>query len=135
MSRRPNDHPNDHDRLESLLRMLPAPEPSAQLASSVRRRYLEAMAARARREALMGLVAALVGLAVIAAIGMTVSEPATLLVWPAETVADIARWTAGIGVVLALVPALAWASVVLASAGALLSLGLLTRARVLATAK
>ena len=135
MSRRPNDHPNDHDRLESLLRMLPAPEPSAQLASSVRRRYLEAMAARARREALMGLVAALVGLAVIAAIGMTVSEPATLLLWPAETVADIARWTAGIGVVLALVPALAWASVVLASAGALLSLGLLTRARVLATAK
>lgn len=135
MSRRPNDHPNDHDRLESLLRMLPAPEPSAQLASSVRRRYLEAMAARARREALMGLVAALVGLAVIAAIGMTVSEPATLLVWPAETVADIARWTAGIGVVLALVPALAWASVVLASAGALLSLGLLARARVLATAK
>ena len=135
MSRPPNDHPNDHDRLESLLRMLPAPEPSAQLASSVRRRYLEAMAARARREALMGLVAALVGLAVIAAIGMTVSEPATLLLWPAETVADIARWTAGIGVVLALVPALAWASVVLASAGALLSLGLLTRARVLATAK
>ena len=83
----------------------------------------------------MGLVAALVGLAVIAAIGMTVSEPATLLLWPAETVADIARWTAGIGVVLALVPPLAWASVVLASAGALLSLGLLTRARVLATAK
>ena len=135
MSRRPNDHPNDHDRLESLLRMLSAPEPSAQLASSVRRRYLAAMAARARREALMGLVAALVGLAVIAAIGMTVSEPATLLLWPAETVADIARWTAGIGVVLALVPALAWASVVLASAGALLSLGLLARARVLATAK
>ena len=131
MSRRTDDH----DRLESLLRMLPAPEPSAQLASSVRRRYLAAMAARARREALMGLVAALIGLAVIAAIGMTVSEPATLLLWPAETVADIARWTAGIGVVLALVPALAWASVVLASAGALLSLGLLTRARVLATAK
>jgi len=131
MSRRTDEH----DRLESLLRMLPAPEPSARLASSARRRYLEAMAARARREALMGLVAALVGLAVIAAIGMTVSEPATLLLWPAETVADIARWTAGIGVVLALVPALAWASVVLASAGALLSLGLLTRARVLATAK
>ena len=131
MSRRTDEH----DRLESLLRMLPAPEPSARLASSARRRYLEAMAARARREALMGLVAALIGLAVITAIGMTVSEPATLLVWPAETVADIARWTAGIGVVLALVPALAWASVVLASAGALLSLGLLTRARVLATAK
>ena len=83
----------------------------------------------------MGLVAALIGLAVITAIGMTVSEPATLLVWPAETVADIARWTAGIGVVLALVPPLAWASVVLGSAGALLSLGLVTRARALATAK
>jgi hypothetical protein len=131
MSRRPDDH----DRLESLLRMLPAPEPSARLAPSARRRYLEAMAARARREALMGLVAALVGLAVIVAVGMLVSEPATLVVWPAETVADIARWTSGIGVVLALVPPLAWASVVLASAGALLSLGLVARARVLATAK
>jgi len=131
MSRRPDDH----DRLETLLRMLPAPEPSAHLASSARRRYLEAMAARARREALMGLVAALVGLAVIVAVGMLVSEPATLVVWPAEAVADIARWTAGIGVVLTLVPPFAWAAVVLASAGALLSLGLVTRARVLATAK
>ena len=83
----------------------------------------------------MGLVAALVGLAVIVAVGMLVSEPATLVVWPAETVADIARWTAGIGVVLTLVPPFAWAAVVLASAGALLSLGLVTRARVLATVK
>jgi hypothetical protein len=127
--------PDNHDRLESLLRMLPAPEPSAQLAASARRRYLEALAARARREALMGLVAAFVGLAVIVGLGMTVSEPATLVVWPAETVADIARWTAGIAVVLALVPPLAWASVVLASAGTLLSLGLVARARVLAAAK
>lgn len=127
--------PDDNDRLESLLRMLPVPEPSAEFAASTRRRYLEAIAVRARREALMGLVAALVGLVVIAALGMTVSEPATLVVWPAETVADVARWTAGIGVVLALVPPVAWASVVLASAGALLSLVLVTRARAVATAK
>ena len=127
--------PDDDDRLEGLLRMLPAPEPSAQLASSARRRYLEAMATRTRREALMGLVAALVGLAVIAGLGMTVSEPATMVVWPAETVADIARWTTGLGVVLALVPPVAWASIVLGSAGALLSLVLVTRARGVATAK
>lgn len=83
----------------------------------------------------MGLVAALVGLVVIVALGMTVNEPATLVVWPAETVADIARWTAGISVVLALVPLVAWASVVLGSAGALLSLALVTRARAVATVK
>jgi len=83
----------------------------------------------------VGVVAALVGLTAIAAVGMLASEPATLVVWPAETIADIARWTAGIGVVLALVPPLAWASVVLGSAGALLSLGLVTRARALATTK
>jgi hypothetical protein len=131
MSRRPDDN----DRLESLLRMLPAPEPSAQLVVSARRRYLEAMAGRARREALMGLLAALIGLAVLVALGMTVSEPATLVVWPAETVADIARWTAGIGVVISLVPPVGWASVILGSAATLLSLALVTRARAVATAK
>lgn len=83
----------------------------------------------------MGLVAALAGLVVIVALGMTVNEPATLVVWPAETVADIARWTAGIGVVLALVPPVAWASAVLGSAGALLSLALVTRARAVAAVK
>jgi len=115
--------------------MLPAPEPSAQFASAARRRYLDALAARARREALMGLVAALVGLAVIVALMGTVIEPATLVAWLAEAAADLARWTTGIGVVLAVVPAVAWASVVLGSAATVLALALVARTRSAALAK
>ena len=125
MSRRPDEH----DQLESLLRMLPAPEPPAHLASAARRRYHEAMAARARREALMGLLAALIGLVLIATLVVTVTEPASLVVWLADTVADLARWTAGIGVVLALVPPVVWGAVVLGSAATVLSL-FVARARV-----
>lgn len=126
--------PDEHDQLASLLRMLPAPEPPAQLASAARRRYHEAIAARARREALMGLLAALIGLVVTASLVVTVTEPATLVVWLADTVADLARWTAGIGVVLALVPPVAWGSVVLGSAATVLSL-FVARARAVALAK
>jgi predicted anti-sigma-YlaC factor YlaD len=114
--------PDEHSQLESLLRMLPAPEPPAHLASAARRRYHEAIAARARREALMGLLAALIGLVVIATLTVTVTEPASLVVWLADTVADLARWTAGIGVILALVPPVVWGAVVLGSAATVLSL-------------
>jgi len=130
MSRRPDEH----DQLASLLRMLPAPEPPAHLASAARQRYHEAIAARARREALMGLLAALIGLVVTASLVVTVTEPSTLIVWFADTVADLARWTAGIGVVLALVPLVAWGSVVLGSAATVLSL-FVARARAVALAK
>ena len=131
MSRRPDEH----DQLASLLRMLPTPEPPARFVSAARRRYLEAVAARARREALASLAAALIGLAVLTTFALAMIEPATLVVWLAETVADIARWTAGTGVVLALVPPAAWTSVVLGSAATLLSLLLIARARAVALAK
>jgi hypothetical protein len=126
---------DEHDRLADLLRMLPAPEPSAQFASAARRRYLEAIEARARREALTGLVAALVGLALIVSMIWTVIEPATLVGWLAEAAADLARWTAGIGVVLAVVPPAAWASVVLGSAATALAAALVARARSAALTK
>jgi len=126
---------HEHDRLTDRLRMLPGPEPSAEFASAVRRRYLEAIDARARREVVTGLVAAFVGLAVIASMAWTVIEPAPLVGWLAEAVADLARWTAGVGVVLAVVPPAVWASVVLGSAGAALALALVARAGSAALAK
>ena len=82
----------------------------------------------------MGLLAALIGLVVTASLVVTVTEPSTLIVWFADTVADLARWTAGIGVVLALVPLVAWGSVVLGSAATVLSL-FVARARAVALAK
>ena len=127
--------PDESARLGGLLRMLPAPAPSAQFASAARRRYLAAIEARARREALTGLGAALIGLAAVVVSVGTVIEPAALVTWLAETVADLARWTAGTGVVLALVPPIVWAPVVLGSAAMVLSLALLARARAVALAK
>ena len=125
----------DDDRLDDLLRMLPVPEPSAQFASVARRRYLEASEARAQREALTGLAAALVGLAIIAALVATVFEPVTLVAWLAEAAADLARWTTGIVIVLALVPPIAWASLVLGSAATMLVLAFAARGRLTAMAK
>jgi hypothetical protein len=126
---------DDNDGLAGLLRMLPAPEPSAQFASAARRRYLAALESRARREALTGLAAAMIGLAAVAGSLGTVIEPAPLVAWLAETAADLARWTTGIGVVVALVPPAVWAPVVLGSAAMTLSLALLARARSVALAK
>jgi hypothetical protein len=130
-----SERSDEHGHLTNLLRMLPAPEPSAQLASAARRRYLAAIEARARREAITGLMAALIGLAAIALSVGTVTEPAALVAWLAEAAADLARWTAGIGVVLALVPPAVWAPVVLGSAALVLSLVLVARARSVALAK
>ena len=127
--------PDEHDRLAGLLRMLPAPAPSAQFASAARRRYLAAIEARARREALTGLGAALIGLAAIAVSVGTMTEPAALVAWLADSVADLARWTAGIGVVLAVVPPVLWTPVVLGSAAMVLLLALVARGRSVALAK
>jgi hypothetical protein len=131
MSRRSDED----DRLTDLLRMLPAPEPSAQFVWAARRRFLEAIEARARREALTGLVAAVVGLAMIAALVGTVIEPVTLVAWLAEAAADLARWTTGIVIVLALVPPIVWGSLLLGSAATILLLALAGRARLTAMAK
>jgi hypothetical protein len=126
---------DEDDRLGDLLRLLPAPEPSAQLASSARRRYLEAIEARARREAVIGLAAALVGLAMIAVLIATVFEPVTLVAWLAEAAADFARWTTGIVIVLALVPSLVWGSLVLGSAATMFVLAFAARGRLTVIAK
>jgi hypothetical protein len=127
--------PDENGRLTSLLRALPGPEPSAAFLAGARRRYLEAIEARDRRQVLTGLVAALVGLSVIAILLGPTIDPAALLVWLADVAADLARWTAGVGVVLALVPLAIWASAALGSIAAVLSLVFVARARPLGLVK
>ena len=131
MSRRPDEN----GQLDRLLRTLPAPEPSAEFRADARRRYVAAIEARERREVVAGLVAALIGLAMTAMLLGPIIEPTALVAWVAEAAAGLARWTTGVGVVLALVPLTIWTSIVLGCAAATLSLVLIARARSLALAK
>lgn len=130
MSRQPGD-----DGLTSLLRALPVAEPSADFPSAAGRRYLEAIEARDRRRVLTGLVAALVALAVTAILLGWAVEPVALVAWLAEAVADLARWTAAVGVIMALVPLPVWTSAALGSIAAMLSLVVIARTRGLAVVK
>ena len=122
-----SQRPDENERLTGLLQALRVPEPSAEFLADARRRYLDAIEVRDRRQVLTGLVAALVGLAVIAILLGPTIEPAALLASLAEVAADLARWTTGVGVVLALVPLAIWASAALASTAAVLSLVLIAR--------
>jgi membrane protein implicated in regulation of membrane protease activity len=119
----------DDDQLALLLRALPAPEPSAEFRAAARRRYLDAIEARDRRAVLTGLMATLIGLAAIAALLGATGGPVALVAWLAEAAADLATWTTGLGVVLALVPLVIWTSAVLSSVVAVLSLVLVARAQ------
>jgi hypothetical protein len=126
---------DDSERLASLLRALPAAEPSAEFRAVARRRYLAAIEARDRRAVLTALMAALIGLGIITMLLGPSLEPTAPVAWLAEAAADLARWATGIGVVLALVPPIVWMSVGLGFAGTVLSLLLAVRARSLALAK
>lgn len=126
---------DENGRLTGLLQALRVPEPSAEFLAGARRRYLDAIEVRDRRQVLTGLVAALVGLAVVAILLGPTIEPAALLAPLAGVAADLARWTTGVGVLLALVPLALWASAALASTAAVLSLVLVARARSLGLVK
>ena len=130
-----SQRPDENGRLTSLLQALRVPEPSAEFLAGARRRYLDAIEARDRRQVLTGLLAALVGLAVIAILQGPTIAPTALLASVAEVAADLARWTTGVGVVLALVPLAIWASAALAATAAVLSLVLVARARSLGLVK
>jgi hypothetical protein len=130
-----SERPDEDARLTSLLQALRVGEPSAEFLAGARRRYLEAIEVRDRRQVLTGLVAALVGLAVVAILLGSTIEPAALLASLAGVAADLARWTTGVGVLLALVPLALWASAALASTAAVLSLVLVARARSLGLVK
>jgi len=130
-----SERPDENGRLTSLLQALRGPEPSAAFLARARRRYLVAIEARDRRQVLTGLGAALVGLAVVATLLGPTLEPAALLASLAKVAADLARWTTGVGVVLALVPLAIWASAALGSIAAVLSLVFVARARSLGLVK
>ena len=130
-----SQQPDENERLTGLLQALRVPEPSPAFLAGTRRRYLDAIKARDRRQVLTGLVAALVGLSVIAILLGPTIDPAALLVWLADVAADLARWTTGVGVVLALVPLAIWASAALGSIAAVLSLVFVARARSLGLVK
>jgi hypothetical protein len=126
-----SQQPDDTERLTSLLQALRGPEPPAEFLTGARRRYLDAIEMRDRRQVLVGLGAALVGLAVVAIL----LGPTALLASLAEVAADLARWTTGVGIVLALVPFPIWASAALGSIAAVLSLVFVARARSLGLVK
>ena len=130
-----SQRPDENGQLTSLLQALAAPEPSEEFLAGTRRRYLEAIASRERRAVFTGLAAAIVGLVVIATLLATTVEPAALVMWLAEAMADLARWTTGVAVVFALVPLTIWTSAALGSTAAVLSLVLIARARSLALVK
>ena len=127
--------PDENGRLTGLLQALRGPEPSAEFLTGARRRFLHAIEVRDRRQVLTGLVAAIVGLAVVAILLGPTIEPAALLALLADVAADLARWTTGVGVVLALVPLAIWASAALGSIAAVLSLVFVARARSLGLVK
>jgi hypothetical protein len=126
-----SQQPDDTERLTSLLQALRGPEPPAEFLTVARRRYLHALEMRDRRQVLAGLGAALVGLAVVAIL----LGPTALLASLAEVAADLARWTTGVGIVLALVPFPIWASAALGSIAAVLSLVFVARSRSLGLVK
>jgi hypothetical protein len=126
-----SQQPDDTEWLTSLLQALRGPEPPAEFLTGARRRYLDAIEMRDRRQVLVGLGAALVGLAVVAIL----LGPTALLASLAEVAADLARWTTGVGIVLALVPFPIWASAALGSIAAVLSLVFVARARSLGLVK
>jgi hypothetical protein len=130
-----SQRPDENERLTSLLQAFRVPEPPAEFPTGARRRYLDAIEVRDRRQVLAGLGAALVGLAVVAILLGPTIEPAAFLASLAEVAADLARWTTGVGVVLALVPLAIWASAALASTAAILSLVFVVRARSLGLVK
>jgi len=127
MSRQPTD--GESGQLTALLQAIPAPEPSAEFVTEARRRYRAAIEARDRRHALLGLVAALTGLAATAALLGSTVQPAALVAWLAEATADLTRWTIGLGVIVALVPPSILTVAGLGSLAALLSLVLIARAQ------
>jgi len=124
-----SDLRDDDDRLAGLLRAIPTPEPPPEFLAGAHRRYLAAIDARFRREVFTGLLTAILGLALLAAILAPSVEPATPIAWLAEAAADATRWMTGVAIVLSLVPMAFWASATLGFTASMLSLALLARAR------
>lgn len=129
------ERPDDDARLGTLLRALPFPEPRPDFLALARQRYVEAMDARYRREVFTALLAAAVALGLAATVLLTAFGPATLIASVAVTIAGLAKWVDGIGIVLSQVPLLVWTSAVLVSVVSMLSALSLLRMRSVLAAK
>jgi hypothetical protein len=119
---------DEDERLTTLLRAIPIPEPPPDFLAATRRRYLEAVEARYRRDVFTGLAAA--GLAfMLVALLLSAVKSAGLIGWGVTTIASWARWMDVIGIVLSHVPPLVWTPVMLVSVLSLLSIASLLRLR------
>ena len=127
--------PDEDDRLTTLLRAIPTPEPPPDFLAGARRRYADAMEARYRREAFTGVVASALGLGIAATLLLSVFEPVALIAWVAVAAAEVTAWVKGVAVVLSIVPPTLWPSAVPGLVVALLPFVLLARARSLVTVK
>jgi hypothetical protein len=126
---------DDNERLTVLLRAVPFSEPGPDFLAGARRRYLEALDARYRREAVAGFLAASLALVLALAARPWTFEPAAIIAWVASAVAGVATWADGLAVVAGEVPPLVWIATVLASVVTLLSVASLRRARFTAPVK
>jgi hypothetical protein len=120
---------DEDEGLTILLRTMPFPEPLPDFLARARRRYVEAIEARYRREAFTGLLAALFALGLAATLLLSVFNPVSLIGWVVLAMASLATWADGIGIVVGQVPPLAWTSAVLVSVVSLLSVASLRRVR------
>ena len=126
---------DEDERLTILLRTIPFPEPLPGFLAGARRRYVEAMEARYRREAFTGLLAASFALGLATSVLLSAFQPLALIGWVVVAMANFAKWADGIGIVVGQVPPLAWTSAVLMSVVSLLSVASLRRVRSLVAVK
>jgi hypothetical protein len=121
--------PHEDERLTMLLRTIQIPEPSPDFLAGARRRYLEGLEARYRREVFTALVAAAFAFGLAAILLRSAFTPPTLIAWVAQMTSSVAKWMEAIRIVLSLVPPVALASWVLVSVVSLLSVLSLLRVR------
>jgi len=126
---------DEDERVVTLLRAIPLPEPPADFLAGARRRYAQALEARYRREAFMGLVTSALGLGIAAALLLSFFEPVAVIAWGAVASAELAAWMKGTAIVFSTVPPVLWAPALLGLVTALLPLVLLARARWLLVVK
>jgi hypothetical protein len=127
--------PDENRELTTLLRASPPPEPPPDFVARARRRYRDAIEARARRRLFTSLAGAFLGLVLVAALLTATAEPTLLVAWLAEAMAQGARWMTGVAVLLSLAPLGFWASATLGFVASALSLVLLARSRSLTVVK
>ena len=120
---------HEDERLTSLLRTISFPEPRPDFLASARRRYIEAMEARYRREAFTGLLAASFASVLASTLLLSAFKPVTLIGWVAVAIASLAKWVGGIGIIVGQVPPFAWTTAVLVAVLSLLSVVSLRRVR------